>query len=73
MKLKLDKQKITTLSSDDLSNINGGGLRRSQRNFGGCNYSRREGRGIYKDDVNGKSVHIGCYKPLFKTSKSVLR
>jgi len=44
MKLKLEKQKVATLSSKEMGNVNGGGRRRSMRitNFGGgsCRYSR---------------------------------
>lgn len=39
MKLKLDKQKVTTLSSKELGEVNGGGYRRSARKNGNCNYS----------------------------------
>ena len=43
MKLKLDKQKVTTLSSKELGEVNGGGYRRSNRKVGVCRYSRKNG------------------------------
>ncbi len=51
MKLKLEKQKVTTLSSDDMSSVNGGGEARSDRKLGDCRYSRRNS---YSLDENKK-------------------
>jgi len=62
MKLTLNKQKVTALSSKDMGQVNGGGLRRSRKNGGGCNYSRKEDHMLTKVDVDGNIVHIGCYK-----------
>lgn len=51
MKLKLEKQKITSLSSSEMKQINGGGEARSDRRNGNCAYSRRVGTII--DDCGG--------------------
>lgn len=39
-KLSLNKQKVMFLSASELNNINGGGIKRSNRLSGGCHYSR---------------------------------
>jgi len=46
MKLKLEKQKVTTLSSKEMGNVNGGGLKRSQRKNGTCRYSRQANNAV---------------------------
>jgi hypothetical protein len=57
MKLKLDKQKVTTLSLKDMSQVNGGGRgeRRSNRLHGNCHYSTKHASGT---DSGGNAV--GC-------------
>lgn len=41
MKLNIEKQKVSTLSSNEMNNISGGGIGRSNRLGGGCSYSRK--------------------------------
>lgn len=66
MKLKLEKQNVTTLSSKDMGNINGGGEKWSDFRTGNCNYSRTEGQGVLvcqHDDANGNTmpdILVGC-------------
>lgn len=38
--MKLQIKKVTTLSSKDLANVNGGGIDRSNRRLTNCDYSR---------------------------------
>ncbi|MGD1847824.1 MAG: hypothetical protein ACFB10_20720 [Salibacteraceae bacterium] len=40
MKLNLNHQKITSLSSSEMADIHGGGIKRSNRRNGNCQYSR---------------------------------
>ena len=59
MKLKLNKQNITTLSTKDLSNINGGGQGWSGFRTGHCNYSEKNPAwGTLVDSK--KEVLVGC-------------
>jgi hypothetical protein len=58
MKLKLEKQKITRLSSEDMDSINGGGRKRSNRNNGGCNYSRNHA--VQAQDIKKDWYIVSC-------------
>ncbi len=62
-KLKLNKQRVLPLSTDDLSNVKGGGERRSDRLSGGCHYSRHHEE-IAPCQSGGQQHVTGC------TSKS---
>ena len=57
-KINLEKQKIVSLSDDELANVKGGGLKRSNRRGGDCGYSRR-----YPDayvNAGGGCDVVGC-------------
>lgn len=58
MKLKLEKQKVITLSSKEMSKINGGGKERSIRLNGGCSYSRNHPANSTSCD--GDVYTVGC-------------
>ena len=46
MKLELKKQKVTKLSSNDMSNINGGGEKWSDFWSGNCKYSNNNAQPV---------------------------
>ena len=56
--LKLEKQKVATLSSSEMSQVNGGGFNRSRKNHGGCDFSRR--RPAKSTDTTGEVHTTGC-------------
>lgn len=58
--LKLEKQKVTSLSSFEMQSIQGGGKARSDRRTGRCAYSRRNGVTATKHE-DGYYVATGCY------------
>lgn len=60
MKLKLEKQNITSLSNNEMSAIQGGGEARSDRRTGDCAFSRRNGV-TYFVNSDGDRVDTGCY------------
>jgi hypothetical protein len=63
MKLKLNKQNVTALSSKDMSNVNGGGQGWSNFRSGNCRYSTHHAvTGVIVDPETGKSgaVMLGC-------------
>lgn len=60
MKLKLNKQNITTLSLKDMSNVNGGGEKWSDFRTGNCNYSRQEGNQDTWLGCDNQDVVVGC-------------
>ena len=57
MKLKLEKQKLVSLSSEEMNNVVGGGQARSQRRTGDCAYSRSNTSWHWEDIDND-----GCYE-----------
>lgn len=41
MKLKLEKEQVTSLSNSEMELVHGGGIRRSNNRNGNCAYSRK--------------------------------
>ena len=63
MKLKLNKQNVIKLSSNDMSNVNGGGVRWSNFRSGNCGYSDDHAvDGTIVDGGNGstRNIRLGC-------------
>jgi len=58
-KLSLKKQKVTSLSSKEMSQVIGGGEARSDRKQGDCAYSRNHGY-TYQPGDNGDVLISGC-------------
>lgn len=63
MKLKLEKQKIQSLNSKEMSNIKGGGEARSDRRTGNCDYSRKHPQVFLCDCGDGtyEPIVVGCH------------
>ncbi|MGD1847828.1 MAG: hypothetical protein ACFB10_20740 [Salibacteraceae bacterium] len=55
--LKLEKQKVATLTASEMDHIHGGGLARSNRRTGNCAYSREH---PYTVMCCGEPQVLGC-------------
>lgn len=65
MKLVLNKQKILSLNSKEMSDIKGGGEARSDRRTGNCDYSRKhpeycECIAAPGDELESEPLVTGC-------------
>lgn len=60
-KLSLKKQKVTSLSSNEMNQVIGGGEARSDRRNGHCNYSSNHPDNVdFCTDNGTTTVTIGC-------------
>lgn len=66
-KISLDKQKVVTLSQDEMNQLNGGGYDRSNRRGGSCWYSRRHQLVVL---CCGEPRVLGCYQAASPFSES---
>lgn len=65
MKLKLEKQKITKLSKDELQNVKGGGNLWSDLRTGNCNYSTNNPDS--QMTCEGTHITISCISQPYKS------
>lgn len=66
MKIKLEKQNVTSLSTSELNKIFGGGEARSDRRHGHCRYSAKHG--VNKDQCGDVT---GCTTATYATSTNI--
>ena len=59
-KINLEKQKIVSLSNDELADVKGGGPRRSNRRNGDCRYSRKNPAECYGAIGYRDAFQCGC-------------
>ena len=64
MELKLEKQKLVSLTLNEMESVNGGGQKRSDRLNGNCAYSRKWRETGYHADTNNNGcvewIGTGC-------------
>lgn len=60
MKLRIEKQQVTSLSNSEMETVRGGGKKRSDKRTGDCAFSRKHGV-IRKKGEHGVWVGAGCY------------